>query len=111
MADAYKRLTAAGQQIPASVTTMYTSPAGPATGTVIRNIEVVNTDAATAYTFALYLGGTTAAHLITTAAVLVPAGGKWQSDTVRSMSPSEVLSAIASVAAKLNIRVDGDETS
>jgi hypothetical protein len=108
MADSFKRLTSAGLQLAASVGTLYTAPAG--TGTVIRSIVVINNDTV-ARTFALYLGGTTTAHLITPATCYVPAGGKWESDTVRCMSPSEVLSGVGSVASQLNIRVDGDETS
>lgn len=74
-------------QLAAAAATLYTVPAS--TTAFIRSITVVNTDAATSYTFQLFRGGTAAANQITPAFVLSAGGTStyedgqgWSSSTI-----------------------------
>lgn len=107
MANTYKVLLQT--QLPNAVATLAT--VGAAKMWIIKLITVVNNDGSIR-TYALYVNGTTAAHIITPGAVSLPAsGGASGDDDTRTLNAGDTLAGVASVASQLTITVYGDEVS
>lgn len=104
--DAYQLLHQS--QLPSSVGTLATVTS--AKDWIVKHITVVNNDAS-ARTFALYRGGTTAAKIITPPAIAIPAGGMAEWDGTMCFDAGETISGVASVATQLTITISGDEVT
>ena len=107
MADAFKVLYQG--QLGNTVATLAT--VGAAKSWVIKTITAVNNDTS-ARTFGLYAGGTTAAHVLTSPAISIPAGGSWEWTEVGiTLEAAQTLAGGASVATQVTVTVFGDEVS
>lgn len=107
MANAFKVLYQG--QLGNSVATLAT--VGAAKTWIIKQITAVNNDAS-ARTFGLYVGGTTAAKAITPPAVSIPAGGGWDwCPCDICLETGQTLSGGASVATQVTVTVFGVEIS
>ncbi len=107
MADSFKILYQG--QLGNSVATFATVPGG--VSWIIKTITAVNNDAS-ARTFGLYAGGTTAAHALVPPAISIPAGGAWEwTEIGMTLEAAQTLAGGASVATQLTLTVFGDEVS
>lgn len=78
---------------------------------IIKHITAVNNDAS-ARTFGLYIGGTTASKIVTPPAVSIPAGGSWEwCPCDITLEAAQTIAGGASVAAQVTVTVFGDEIS
>jgi hypothetical protein len=107
MANAYKVLYQG--QLTASVATLAT--VGALKTWIIKQITAVNNDAS-ARTFGLYVGGTTAAKAITAPATSIPAGGMWDwCPCDICLEAAQTIAGGASVATQVTVTVFGLEIS
>ncbi len=78
---------------------------------LIKHITSINNDAS-ARTFALYVGGTTAANIITPPAISIPAGGGWEwCPCDITLEAAKTIAGLASANSQVTVTVFGDEIS
>lgn len=107
MADSFKVLYQG--QLGNTVATLATVGGGKSW--IIKTITAVNNDTS-ARTFGLYVGGTTAAHVVTPPNVSIPAGGGWEWTEVGiALEAAQTIAGGASVATQVTVTVFGDEVS
>ncbi len=104
MAESFKLL--ARQQIPNSVTTIYTVPAD--TQAIIKRVRVANPAGSGDVACTLYVNGTAAANQIMPA-VTIPEGGFAEDDGAITLNAADTLRALGSVNNALTITVHGVE--
>lgn len=96
-------------QLGNSVATLAT--VGAAKSWIIKTLMAVNNDSA-ARTFGLYVGGTTATHVVTPPNISIPAGGAWEwTEIGMTLEAAQTLAGGASVASQVTVTVFGDEVS
>lgn len=106
MSNTYKTLYRG--QLPSSVATLATVPAG--TAWIIKHISMVNAGG-TDETCALYRNGTTGPFLFTPPAVSVLAGGMSEFTGTLVLEAGGTIAGVASLATTVTVIIDGDELS
>ena len=105
MANSYKTLYEG--QLPNSVGVLAAVPS--LTSWIIKHISVINTDAGSDHTFALYRNGTTDPFLFTPPAMLVVMGGMDEFTGTLALEAGGTIAGVSDVATTLTVILDGDE--